>query len=584
MNQIRTVYAPLSRAPRPPQPRDAIDVDRLLWAARRALPVVACAVFAALAVAILYLAIADRTYVSSAKILLGGTATQLVPEVSPLPARMTTDAEILSQIEILQSSELAAQVVDRLGLAGNAAFINQRQPLAGRIKRWIKVRLGMEPAVEGPPMEVLTAQARRGYAVSLLQRNLSVSRAGRSHAIDIRYRSASPDRARAIAAAYTEAYLSDQVSAGAQANMQAALWLQNRLIDIGDRLAKSDRELERARSERRPTDTDEAAIVELRQLEQRSDALRTLYNTFLMRSQEVEQQQGFPVTGVRVISAATAPGAPATPQTLPVLALALFAGVALGGLVAALRALRDGFFFLTGEDVEAALGLPFLGYLPRREPGWGDGEPLGAALEAEMLAAARRAVDLCAGGAQHGGAAPKVVGVLSALPEEQRAGFARRFADFLAGSGARVTLFDVSAAAPGAASPPEAVRVEPDPAAISALVHEPGGPDYAIVLLPPLAVSRAALTALPALSAAVFVIARGRTRRALVSRALEAIPDGAVPLAGAVLSGADARRLVRGLRPEIKRYLRGLASASREQRDSRADCGGEGTDKRNRRT
>ncbi len=110
-----------------------------------------------------------------------------------------------------------------------------------------------------------------------------------------------------------------------------------------------------------------AAQVELRALEQRSETLSMLYQTFLTRFQEIDQQKDFPISDVRILSAAEVPQAADSPRASRVLAAALIIGLFFGVMIAAFREWGDR-FLRTGEDVTQATGAPFLGYLPETSP------------------------------------------------------------------------------------------------------------------------------------------------------------------------------------------------------------------------
>src|SRR6185312_15274058 len=103
--------------------------------------------------------------------------------------------------------------------------------------------------------------------------------------------------------------------------------------------------------------------VELRNLEQKSQALATLYQAFLARYEEASQQQTFPIAQARVISQAGNPVSPSSPRKTMVLGLSLVLGLFAGAAAAAAQEFRER-FFRTGDDVRDALDMNFLGYLP----------------------------------------------------------------------------------------------------------------------------------------------------------------------------------------------------------------------------
>ena len=103
-------------------------------------------------------------------------------------------------------------------------------------------------------------------------------------------------------------------------------------------------------------------LVQLRELERESDTYRNLYQAFMQRYQEALQQQSFPVTEARVITAATPPRAPSAPRRGTIVALSLLLGAMVGGGLGAVREYRDR-VFRVAADVREGLGLDFLGLL-----------------------------------------------------------------------------------------------------------------------------------------------------------------------------------------------------------------------------
>lgn len=105
------------------------------------------------------------------------------------------------------------------------------------------------------------------------------------------------------------------------------------------------------------------ASVQLRELERVAAAKRLLYETFLARSKEIDEQQELLEPDARVIYSAEPPDKPSFPK-LGIMAAAglvtsLMAGTALAALLEHLdRSLRN------GRQVERMLGVPMLGLIP----------------------------------------------------------------------------------------------------------------------------------------------------------------------------------------------------------------------------
>ncbi|SPJ25532.1 Tyrosine-protein kinase ptk [Palleronia abyssalis] len=106
------------------------------------------------------------------------------------------------------------------------------------------------------------------------------------------------------------------------------------------------------------------AQVQLRTLEDRAETLSTLYQTFLAQFQEVDQQGSFPISNVRLLREAQIPRSASGPSTSKTLVLCLVLGAMTGLAITTIAEWRDR-FLRTSDQVNAELGVPFLGYLPR---------------------------------------------------------------------------------------------------------------------------------------------------------------------------------------------------------------------------
>lgn len=203
-------------------------------------------------------------------------------------------------------------------------------------------------------------------------------------------------------------------------------------------------------------------MVTLRELEREADSYKNLYQTMLERYQETLQKQSFPMSEARVLTVASAPNGASAPRSLVVLALALAIGGVIGAAFAAFRELTDR-GFRTSAQVTEALGLEFLGMLPavgeRRLAKLGPAAPesglktpammryaVSAPLSgfAETLRAAKVAADIALGDKR-----PKVIGLVSVLPDEGKSTIAKNFASLLCHLGLRTLLIDGDLRNPG---------------------------------------------------------------------------------------------------------------------------------------
>ena len=101
----------------------------------------------------------------------------------------------------------------------------------------------------------------------------------------------------------------------------------------------------------------------LRDLESSAKVYHTLYDSFLQRYMEAIQQQSFPITEARVISAAAPPEHKSSPLTFKVLGIAAAIGLVLSFVTALLRDAIDR-VFRTARQVETNLQARCLAVLP----------------------------------------------------------------------------------------------------------------------------------------------------------------------------------------------------------------------------
>ena len=447
---------------------------------------------------LIYIATAVPEYTATSDLFIDSQKDQNA--LSATLAELTFDAGAIdSQVEVLKSEKIALAVIASMKLTGEPEFMGgQGSPIFRTFAalkaifdapRWFVSR-------EKSDAELQTALERS--AIERLKDNLDVRRVGRTYVLAIQYTSPDRNKAAAIANAFSESYLTEQLDAKFEATRRAAGWLQTRISELkqqsidadsaiqrfkaangivvtggdkpglisdqqltelnqeivaaradtaradaryaqikgllksaqvgvavpdllsnpvindirtkyltaskmeaqlenklGDRhlqvialrreMAEYDRliyeELQRiAESYRSDAEVARAkqqslvvsmstlvgqsaltnqTLVQLRELERESDTYRSLYQTFMQRYQEALQQQSFPVTEARVITAATPPQIASYPERTLILGLSLALGALVGlGLVrAGTRRSR----VPRGDAVRQSVGLEFLG-------------------------------------------------------------------------------------------------------------------------------------------------------------------------------------------------------------------------------
>ncbi|MEA3535437.1 polysaccharide biosynthesis tyrosine autokinase [Rhizobium sp. CC-YZS058] len=340
--------------------------------------------------------------------------------------------------------------------------------------------------------------------------------------------------------------------------------------------------------------------VQLRELEREAETYKNLYQTFLERYQATVQQQSFPITEARVITAATQPTIPSHPKKPLALALFIILGIAAGSLAGAFREFRDR-FFRTGEQVRDSLELEFLGTAPLvpskdlAPPKVVDGDPRAVrkissiysyttehplSSFAETLRSVKIAADLSFPGKDC-----KIIGVISALPGEGKSTVSINLAELLASQGSRTLLIDADLRNPGATramgqhaneglmevlleqtdvknvvlhNPATGLRFLPavikhrvphssellGSAAMRKLLTDVSGfTDYIIVDLPPLGPVVDARAIAPRLDGFLFVTEWGKTARRVVKHLLDVDPIIREKCLGVVLNKVDQEKM-----------------------------------------
>jgi succinoglycan biosynthesis transport protein ExoP len=259
---------------------------------------------------------------------------------------------------------------------------------------------------------------------------------------------------------WTARYGSDHQAArnlrGEMAALQRAIW------DEISRIAESYKsELQIAKSQEEAIDKRMTEVfknsaatrqsqVHLRELETAANSYRGIYETFLSRFTQSVQQQSFPSTEARVVTAASPPFSPSSPKIALTLALATLCGLGLGLMSAVAREQLNRRIH-TRAEIEKLLGINCLAILPAFKQKKTRLRKLGAAQNsvafrqisevapfsetAEALRYIKVAIDLHPTGGN-------VIGIVSALPGEGKTTLAASLAAFVAKSGARTLLID----------------------------------------------------------------------------------------------------------------------------------------------
>lgn len=226
---------------------EAIDIDKIVIAARRQWKIVVSFGAVGLILGVIYALTAVPLYVASTNLLIDPKTRQIVDQLSAAAGVMDDEASVLSQVEILSSQKIALDVVDKLDLINNADFqAGGRSPVAA-VSRAIKSVLNFRSWFSS---DTLTAdrEIERQQAANVVRNSLSAERVGRSYVLSINYTSPSAELSAKIANAIAESYLTDQLDSKYEATRRASEWLQQRIAELKQKALDSDLAVQKFKS------------------------------------------------------------------------------------------------------------------------------------------------------------------------------------------------------------------------------------------------------------------------------------------------------------------------------------------------
>ncbi|MGV7032943.1 GumC family protein [Methylobacterium symbioticum] len=242
------LQANTARVPAPQEERATsreLSLRSLRTALRRSVTTIGVTVVVCLAAAALFCWLSVPTYVSTVQLLIEPQKQQQLLWFEPGMLDLTLDnAQVESQVELLRSERLAADVVAGLNLQQDPEFVPRDAPAKdegkaetrGETKTEGAADLGADPAAE--------STRRLRTTVAALGKRVGVRRVGQSYVIEVSAWAYRPDLAAAIANTYADAYLRDQYSAKSNSARQGVDWLRARIVELRGTLNEAARAVE----------------------------------------------------------------------------------------------------------------------------------------------------------------------------------------------------------------------------------------------------------------------------------------------------------------------------------------------------
>ncbi len=199
---------------------------------RRQFPIFAFIITCSLVLGFAYLFTAPARYTAHAMLLIDSSRLRVLQQQQgPIGDIPLDTAQVETQVEILKSERFAVSVIKDLRLTEDQEFVGSE----GGLVRAVFRRMGLGKSATPSEAE------RISTAVRVFLGRRTITRVGRTYAIDVGFTSRSPDSAAAIANGIAQAYILDQLQSKYQTTRLASDWLQDRIKELQARALAADR-------------------------------------------------------------------------------------------------------------------------------------------------------------------------------------------------------------------------------------------------------------------------------------------------------------------------------------------------------
>lgn len=205
---------------------------------RRRFRIIAFSLLASAALGAAYLYAAHPIYTGRALLIVDAPKMQVYQAQSPQDAPVNSDT-VDTQIQIIESDDIALSVIKDLKLDQDPAFLDDRGSLFATIEATI---MGFADKMFGTASVVAPGSLEaQSVALANFHRRLTAKRVNMTYAIEIEFLSSNPFRAAQIANAVADAYEMNAFEAKYQITGKAAKWLQDRLTQLRQQTTDAER-------------------------------------------------------------------------------------------------------------------------------------------------------------------------------------------------------------------------------------------------------------------------------------------------------------------------------------------------------
>lgn len=240
---------------------DIFDLSELLDLLRKRKFLIFSVTFLLVILSVIFLSLTIPKYTSSLSLLVQVKSNNIVDIESVVTGISGDDAAIQSELDVLQSRKLISRVIEKLGLVNKPEFnpsLSQPSLLDLGVNYVKDLFFPIEVNINKKD-QLLKSK----YIVfNNVLNNLSVARKIKSYTVKIGFTSEDPKLAAAFANALAEEYTLNQLDAKFEASKKANVWLNNKLVDLQEKVRSSDLAVEEFRKKNNLIESDGKGLNE----------------------------------------------------------------------------------------------------------------------------------------------------------------------------------------------------------------------------------------------------------------------------------------------------------------------------------
>ena len=236
------------------QERDnlALDVLSILQIVRRRIPLILALAFVFAVLTAGYSLTLTPIFSASSQVLFDPLVRQPFDDPNR-PNRTGQSSEVIdSQISVIHSDTVLRPVARANNLVDDPFFGEGRPGLISQFKSLF---------TGGTQKDAATLEAQESATVEALADATVVKRVGQTYVINISAESPSPTQAAVLANAIAESYLSDQRRQASLASDEAASQIDDRLIDLRERLRQAESDIQKFKADNRLQSSNEGLLL-----------------------------------------------------------------------------------------------------------------------------------------------------------------------------------------------------------------------------------------------------------------------------------------------------------------------------------